>query len=164
MGVVDEPIQDGVGVGRIADDFMPALDRELRGHHRGSAPITFLEDFEEVMPGGGVEGLQSPIVEDQKVSAAEVAEKAGMASIAARQREILEQPRHALVEDRPVVATRLVAERRGKPALAHAGRANDILPKNSSLRLSSSILITHLPGSGSWPFDALRTVGWIILW
>jgi hypothetical protein len=51
------------------------------------------------MSGGGVERLQSPIVEDQKVGAAEVAQKTGMATVAAGQRQFLEQPRHALVED-----------------------------------------------------------------
>ena len=44
-----------------------------------------------------------------------------MASVAARQREVLEQPGHALIEDRAIVATGLVAERRGQPTLADAG-------------------------------------------
>jgi hypothetical protein len=51
------------------------------------------------VPGGGVERLQAPIVEDQKVGAAEVAQKTGMATVATRQRKLLEQPGHALVED-----------------------------------------------------------------
>ena len=118
--VVDKAIQDGVGIGRIADNFVPALDRQLRGHHRGS--ITFLEDFQKIVPGGGVERLQAPIVQDQKIGAAEIAQKARMTAIATGKRKILEQPGHALVEDRPVVAARLVAERRGKPAFPDAGR------------------------------------------
>ncbi len=32
MGVVDEPIQDGIRDGRIADQFVPVLDGELTGH------------------------------------------------------------------------------------------------------------------------------------
>ena len=47
-----------------------------------------------------------------------------MAAVAARQREFLEQPGHALIEDRPIVAAGLVAERRGQPTLADAGRAD----------------------------------------
>ena len=76
------------------------------------------------MTGGGVEGLQAPIIEDQKVGAAEVAQQSRMAPVAARQREVLEQPGHALIEDRPVVATGLVAERRGQPTFADAGRTD----------------------------------------
>ena len=29
MSVVDETVQNGVGVGRIADDFVPTVDRKL---------------------------------------------------------------------------------------------------------------------------------------
>jgi hypothetical protein len=29
VGVVDEPVQDGVGQGGVADGGMPVLDREL---------------------------------------------------------------------------------------------------------------------------------------
>lgn len=47
-----------------------------------------------------------------------------MASVAAREREVFEQPGDALVKDRPVVATGLVAERRGQPTFADAGRTD----------------------------------------
>jgi hypothetical protein len=99
VGVVNEAIEDGIGVGGIADDFVPAVDRKLGRDHRGAAPVAFLEDFQEVVPGGGVERLQPPIVEDQEVGAAEVAQQPRMANIAARQRKFLETPRHALIED-----------------------------------------------------------------
>ncbi len=33
MSVVDETVQNGVGVGRIADDFVPTVDRKLGGYH-----------------------------------------------------------------------------------------------------------------------------------
>src|ERR1700736_5159425 len=99
VGIVNETVQDGVGIGRIADYFVPSVYWKLGGNHRGAASVAFLEDFQEIVPGGGVERLQAPIVEDQKVGAAEVAQKPGMAPVAARQRKLLEQPRHALVED-----------------------------------------------------------------
>ena len=40
MSVVDETVQNGVGVGRIADDFVPTVDRTLGGDHRGAASVT----------------------------------------------------------------------------------------------------------------------------
>jgi hypothetical protein len=40
---------------------------------------------------GGVERLKPPIIEDQKVGSAEIAQDAGMAPVAARQREVFEQ-------------------------------------------------------------------------
>src|SRR5664279_1309689 len=99
VGIVNETVQDGVGIGRIADYFVPSVYWKLGGNHRGAASVAFLEDFQKIMPGGGVERLHAPIVEDQKVGAAEVAQKPGMATVAARQRQFLEQPGHALVED-----------------------------------------------------------------
>jgi hypothetical protein len=46
-----------------------------------------------------------------------------MMPIAVRQRKFFEELGHAVVAHRPVIATGLVAERRGQPALADA-RAN----------------------------------------
>src|ERR1700684_2974197 len=45
-----------------------------------------------------------------------------MAAIAARQREILEQPRRALVENGSIVPASLMAERGGQPTFPDAGR------------------------------------------
>ncbi len=77
------------------------------------------------MTGGGVERLQAPVIENEQIGAAQVVQKTRMASVATPQGEGLEEPGHALIEDRAVVATRLVAERRGQPTLADAGWADE---------------------------------------
>ena len=48
-----------------------------------------------------------------------------MAAVAARESEVIEQPRNTLIEHGAIVTAGLVAERRGEPALADAGRAAD---------------------------------------
>ena len=48
MGVMDEPIQDGVGDGRIGDQFVPVLDGELAGHDGGGASMPVVEDLQEI--------------------------------------------------------------------------------------------------------------------
>jgi hypothetical protein len=58
MGVVDEAVENGVGIGRVADDGVPVFDGELAGDDGGSAAVAFLEDFEKVVAGLGVEGLE----------------------------------------------------------------------------------------------------------
>jgi hypothetical protein len=73
MSVVDEAVQNGVGVGRIADDFVPTVDRKLGGDHRGAASVALFEDFQEIMARGCVERLKRPVIKDQKVGSAEVA-------------------------------------------------------------------------------------------
>src|SRR5271165_252917 len=124
VSVVDEPVQDGVGVGRVAYNPMPAVHGKLGRDHRGAATVALFEDFQEIVTGGRVERLQPPIVEDQEIGAAETAHEAGMTAIAARERQLLEQPRDALVENRPIVAAGLVAEGRRQPTLPDAGRAD----------------------------------------
>ena len=55
--VVNEPGQDGVGMGRIANDIVPSVGGTLGGDHRGAASVAFFEDFQKIMTGGGVEGF-----------------------------------------------------------------------------------------------------------
>ena len=113
VGVVDETVEDRVGVCGIADDFVPSVDGKLGGDHRGAASVALFKDFQQIVSGSGIERLQTPIIEDQKIGTSEIAQETRMATVAARQREILEQPGHALIEDRAIVATGLVAEGRG---------------------------------------------------
>lgn len=56
---------------------------------------------------------QAPIVEDQKLSAAETFEEPGVTPVPAREREGFEQPRDAMIEDGAIVAAGLVAEGTG---------------------------------------------------
>jgi hypothetical protein len=125
VGVMDQAVEDGVGVGGIADQRMPLIDRELAGDDGGAAAVAVLKDLQEVVAGRGVERLEAPIVEDEKIDSAERAQDAGVAAVAARQSEIGEQPRNALIEHGTIVAAGLVAERRGEPALADAGGSAD---------------------------------------
>jgi hypothetical protein len=87
--------------------------------------VAIFEDFQEVVTGTGVERLESPIIEDQQIDTAKAAQQAWMAAVAAGERQIVEQSRDALIEHGAIVATGLVAERRGEPTLADAGRAAD---------------------------------------
>ena len=87
---MDETIEDGVGIGGIADYLMPALDGELAGDDGGAACVAFLENLEEIVAGLGVERLETPIVEDQELDAAERPDDSGVAAVAAGECEIAE--------------------------------------------------------------------------
>ena len=84
MGIVDQPIEDGVGIGRIADDLVPYRYWQLTDDDRRAASVTLLEDFEQVVPRPGVERFEPPVVEDQQLDAAELGQDLGMTAIAAR--------------------------------------------------------------------------------
>ena len=89
--IVDEAIEDGVRVGRIADQLMPSVDRNLAGDDGRASAVAFFEDFEKVVAGGGVERLEAPVVEDQELHAGEGAQQTGIATVAAGEREVGEE-------------------------------------------------------------------------
>jgi hypothetical protein len=125
MGVMDQAVEDGVGVGGIADQRVPLVDWKLAGDGGGAAAVAILEDLQEVVTRRGVERFEAPVVEDEQIDTTERAQQTWVAAVAARQGEISEQSRDALVEHGAIVAAGLVAERRGEPAFANAGWAAD---------------------------------------
>jgi hypothetical protein len=123
VGVVGDTIEDGVGVGRIANQLVPFIDGDLAGDDSRSPTMAFFEDFEEVMTGGGIERFQTPVIKDEQLHAAERPQQTSIAAVATRESKIGEEFGHALVVDGTIVATGLVAERASEPAFADAGRA-----------------------------------------
>ena len=63
--VVDDAIEDGVGVGWITDQIVPFIEGDLAGDDGGSPAVAFFEDFEKVVPCGGVERFEPPIIESR---------------------------------------------------------------------------------------------------
>lgn len=86
MSVVDEAVQDGIGVGGIGNEVMPAVHGKLAGDDGGAPAVAVVEDFEEIVTLGGVERFEAPVVKNEQLDAAEDAQQAGMATVAARQR------------------------------------------------------------------------------
>lgn len=123
VGVVDQAIKNGVGVSRIADNVVPFVHRELAGNDCRFSSVAFFEDFEEIMPCGGIERFETPVVKDKELHGAERPQEPGIAAVAACQREIGEELGNALIENGSVIAAGAVAERASEPAFADAGRA-----------------------------------------
>jgi hypothetical protein len=63
-----EAIVDGVGEGRLADDFVPCLDRELAGDQLRAGAGAVLDERHEVAPLIRRQPIRSPAIEDQQVS------------------------------------------------------------------------------------------------
>ena len=115
VGVVDEPVEDGVGEGGLADDLVPGLQRQLAGDDGGAAAVALLDDLHRVAALGGCQALGAPIVQDQKVDPGSLAEQPIEATVAARELEVGEEPGQPVIEDGAVGAARGVAERAGEP-------------------------------------------------
>ena len=115
MGVVNEAVEDGVGISRVADEGVPFVDGDLAGENGRATPIAFLEDLVEVTTGPGVERFEAPIVEDQELDTGETAQDAGIAAVTAGEREFGEELGNPLIENRAVVAAGLVTQGTSKP-------------------------------------------------
>ena len=85
MGVVDEPVQHGVGDGRIADDLVPVLDRHLAGDDGRAALVPVVHDLQQVAALLAGERRQAPIVQDQQLHPAERLQQPSIAPVAAGQ-------------------------------------------------------------------------------
>jgi cold shock protein len=57
--VVDDAVEDGIGVGGIADQLVPFVDGDLAGDDRRSAAVAIFEDLKEVMARGTVKWFNS---------------------------------------------------------------------------------------------------------
>ena len=125
VGVVNEAIEDGVGVGGIADDLMPGGDGKLRGDDRRSAPIALFENFEQVVTGAGVERFEPEVVENEQIGATKGFDEARMAAVATREREVFAELGPAMIDDGAIVAAGLLADGASQPAFADAGRADE---------------------------------------
>ena len=91
MGAMDDAVENGVSQGRIANDLMPAIGRELAGYQQGSPVIAIVDDLEQITTLFGVERFRPPIVDDQQVSAFERGHQPRQPAFAARLGEIGEQ-------------------------------------------------------------------------
>src|SRR5256885_5882382 len=124
MGVVDEPVEDGVGDGRIGDGLVPVIDRELAGHDGRAAIVPIVDDLQQIATLIMRQRGEPPVVEDQEFDACKRFEQPPMTAITACYRQGIEQPWHTLIEDGAIVSAGLVTERTRKPTLADTGRAD----------------------------------------
>jgi energy-coupling factor transporter ATP-binding protein EcfA2 len=125
MGVVDEMIQDGVGDGRIANQFVPMIHGELAGDDGRGASMPVIEDVQETAPLLGRERRQASIIQDQKLDSRQGLEQTLVTSIPAREQQGIEQPWQTMVEDRTAVAASPLVKGAGNKTHADANRPDD---------------------------------------
>ena len=60
MGVVDDAVEDGVGQRRIADDLVPAVDRQLAGDDQRAGVVAILDDLQQIALLFGEQRFRAP--------------------------------------------------------------------------------------------------------
>src|SRR6202011_443327 len=75
VGVMDQAVEDGVGVGGVTDQRVPLIDGKLAGDDGGMAAVAVLEDLQEVVASRGIERFEAPVVEDEQIDTTERAQQ-----------------------------------------------------------------------------------------
>jgi hypothetical protein len=121
VGVVQQPITDGVGEAGLTDVIMPLGGRELAGDDGRAASVAIFKDLEQVAPLLVLHRRQAPVVEHEDVHAGEFAQEPGVGAVGTSKAEVVEEPRGATIVGAIAAATGLVSQRAGDEALAGAG-------------------------------------------
>ena len=94
MGIVNDPVQDGVSDGGFANHGVPLGDGELSSDQSGFTLVALFKDFEKVKALLIVEAMGAPIIQDQQLDASELVDQTREAAVEAGQGEVFEQSRH----------------------------------------------------------------------
>lgn len=126
MRVVDQPIQDGIGEGGIANEVMPVLDWDLARDQRGPSASAVVDDFEEIAAFPITERSEAPVIENDELRFRKVEQEFPVRAIGVRVNEILAQEaREPEVAHGVALAAGTLAQRAGEPGLAGAGGPGD---------------------------------------
>ena len=63
---MDNAIKNGISQRRVADHFMPPADGNLAGNHQGTAPVSILDDLEEIAPVIRSQRLGTEVIDNQQ--------------------------------------------------------------------------------------------------
>ena len=129
MGVVDDPVEDGIGDCGLADHVVPARDGQLCSDDGRAPLVAFLEEFKQVEVLLICEAVGAPVVENEELDAGQLVDQLWEAPIEAGHGHILEEPWHADVKNGVIKARGLMAEGTGEPCFSCAGLTgeNDLL-------------------------------------
>ena len=63
IGVVHEPVKNGIGQRRLPDRRVPVIDRELTGHQGGPTSMPIIQQFQEITAVLVGQGSQPPVIQ-----------------------------------------------------------------------------------------------------
>ena len=126
MGMVDQPVEDGIAKRGVPDARVPVFDGQPTGDQRGPTADAILDQFEQIAAFPVAEGGQAPVVQDEEVGLGEGQHQLPVGAIGAGMHEVFaEQAWEAQVAHRVPLPTRHVAQRVREPRLAGAGGADE---------------------------------------
>ena len=125
LGVVEEAIQDGTGGGHVAQELAPVFDGPVAGHDGGTVFVAAHDHFQEVFAGVFGQGLESHVIDDQKVGLEIAAQDSVLLVEGFVFEEVAHQIEDGAVEDLEVELDGFVAQGLGQVRFADPGRADE---------------------------------------
>ena len=125
MSVIEQPVEDGVAEGGVADDIVPVVDGDLAGEQGAAAGVAVVEDLEEVVSSLSRERSESPVVEDEEPCPGEPLDQLGIRPVPPGEGEFVEEAGDAVVAGGDADAAGLVAEGAGEIRLPRSRGAAD---------------------------------------
>jgi len=120
VGAVHEPVEDGVGEGRVAEVVVPMLDRKLAGDERRTSADAVVEQFEQVGALPRAHRRNGEVVDQDEIDLGDGGEAFAEAAVGVTDAEFVEQPRRAQVKRGEPLPTRLLGQCTGDEGLAAA--------------------------------------------
>ena len=74
MSVVQEPVADRIGQGRVAEVVVPLGRRQLAGDDGRAGAVAVLQDLEEIATLRVLDRSEAPVIDDEDVEAGQLGE------------------------------------------------------------------------------------------
>ena len=110
IGLVHQPIHQGIGDGRVAHQFVPLAHGELAGDEYRTFPQPVVDDLEQFPIWLGARRGESEIVDDQQRDARPLFESSGEGSVGLSQLQIPKQFRGVVIQSAVSVTTGLMPQ------------------------------------------------------
>jgi len=102
---MDEPVEDGISQGGVADSLMPVRDRQLTGNDCGVRIIAVFKYFEKIMPALVIEWLKTPVIDNEELGSGQSGEHSSIAAIRSGNTQFLKESRETKILDSIIFAT-----------------------------------------------------------
>ena len=125
IGVVDDPVTDGVGQGGIVQIFMPLAGIILGTEDGGGHLVPSLYQFQHIPGLRLLEGVEQPFIQDEQLLFPEFFHIVPVSAVSPGHRDLHQQIRQANIPDRVKAAAGSHAKGAGQVGLSGPGRSQD---------------------------------------
>ena len=122
MRLMDHPVADRIRDAGLANRGVPRGRRQLAGDQRRGPLTPIFNDLQQVAAFRIGERREQPIIDREEIELGVFHQEPGIGSVAATDRELVQQPRRPDVGRGEAMATGALHEGRRQPGLANPGR------------------------------------------